>query len=223
MTRHGVAGAPLRVVLVDDHVLFRDGLHALLLAEGDMVVVAEASDGRSALPLIEAACPDVVVVDVTLPGPSGISLAREIRRVLPKCLVLILTMHASEEYVLQALAAGAAGYALKSQPAGEVIDAIRTVARGRPYLAPSLPRPLVDELGAFRRDAAGSRLDELSPREREIFDLLVRSHSNLGIAKQLFISVKTVETHRASINRKLGVHSSAEIMRFAALRGLVHD
>jgi two-component system response regulator NreC len=215
MTRREEAGTALRIALVDDHVLFRDGLRALVSAAGDLLVVAEASDARTALLLLEAANPDVLVVDVTLPGSSGIALAREVLRLLPKCRVLVLTMHASEEYVIHALAAGATGYALKSQPAGEVIEAIRAVGHGRPYLAPTLPRP--------RREDGDTRLDELSPREREIFDLLVQSHSNRSIAQHLFISVKTVETHRASINRKLGVHSTAEIVRFAALRGLVHD
>lgn len=223
MMPRGAPGATLRIALVDDHVLFRDGLRALLSAEGDLEVVAEAGDARTALPLIEATSPDVVVVDVTLPGTSGITLMREILQVLPNCRVLALTMHASEEYIIQALAAGAMGYALKSQGALEVIEAIRTVGRSRPYLAASLPRPPVDAAGAWRRDEAGSKLDDLSPREREIFDLLVQGNSNRSIAQQLFISVKTVETHRASINRKLGVHSTAEIMRFAALRGLVHD
>jgi two-component system response regulator NreC len=223
MTRHEQQRITLRIALVDDHVLFRDGLRALVSAEGDLLVVAEASDARTAFPLLEETTPDVLVVDVTLPGSSGIVLTREVLRRLPTCRVLVLTMHASEEYVIEAFAAGATGYALKSQPAAEVLEAIRTVGSGRSYLAPTLPRPGLDDAGGKRRDDGGTRLDELSPREREIFDLLVRSHSNREIAKHLYISVKTVETHRASINRKLGVHSTAELIRFAALRGLVHE
>lgn len=223
MSSTRAANTPLRVALVDDHVLFRDGLRALLLAERDVVVVAEASDAREGLSLVEATRPHVVVADVALPGSSGITLAREVRRILPATHVLMLTMHGSEDYVIQSLAAGASGYALKSQPAGEVIEAIHRVGGGHTYLAPILPRPAVDAAGSWLRDEAGCRLDDLSPREREIFDMLVRGRSNRVIAQQLFISVKTVETHRASINRKLGVHSTAEIVRFAALRGLVHD
>jgi DNA-binding NarL/FixJ family response regulator len=223
MTRHEQRPIALRIALVDDHVLFRDGLRTLVSAEDDLLVVAEASDARSAFPLLEETTPDVLVVDVTLSGSSGIALTREVLRCLPTCKVLVLTMHASEEYVIQAFAAGATGYALKSQPAAEVLEAIRAVGRGESYLAPTLPRPGPDDAGGKPRDDGGTRLDELSPREREIFDLLVRSHSNREIAKHLYISVKTVETHRASINRKLGVHSTAELIRFAALRGLVHE
>ena len=223
MTQASDTATALRIALVDDHVLFRDGFRALIEAERDLLVVAEASDARSALPLIEAAAPDVLSVDVTLPGSSGFALVRDVRRILPKCRVLMLTMHPSEEYVIQAFAVGAMGYALKSQPASEVIDAVRAVGQGRRYLAPALPRPSNEDAGAWRRDEAGTRLDELSQREREVFDIVVQSQSNRGIAQQLFISVKTVETHRASINRKLGVHSTAELIRFAALRGLIHD
>ena len=208
----------LRVALVDDHQLFREGLRALVSAPGDIVVVAEASDAHGAYAAVESTQPDVAVIDVGLPGTSGITATREIHRILPSCRVLLLTMHVAEELVAEGLAVGALGYALKTQPGDEVIEAIRAVGQSRRYVAPSL--------GGSARTAPGglrARLDALSPREREIFDILVQGYSNRRIADHLFISVKTVETHRVSINRKLHVHSTAELVRFAALHGLVHE
>ena len=209
----------LRIALVDDHQLFRAGLRALVAEESDLVVVAEASTAHEACAILEAARPDVALIDVTLPGTSGISVTKELARLLPSCRVLLLTMHEDEELLGEGLAAGAAGYALKTQPAAEVIAAIRTVGDGRRYIAPRLARFL------SRADSHGSRtrLDDLSPREREVFDILLQGYSNQRISEHLFISVKTVETHRSSINRKLGVHSTGELVRFAALHGLVHD
>jgi DNA-binding NarL/FixJ family response regulator len=213
----------LSVALIDDHVLFRQGLRGLLAAQSDLEVVAEASDAREAYPLIERAKPDIVVLDLTLPGTSGIAATREILRRAPKSKVLILSMHSSDEYVVQALSAGASGYALKNQPADQVIGAIREVASDRIYLAPVIPRDVLEGGRRLRRPVpSDDRISDLSPREREIFDMIVRNYTNREIATHLCISVKTVETHRVSINRKLDVHSTAELIRFAALHGLVH-
>jgi DNA-binding NarL/FixJ family response regulator len=217
----------VKVALVDDHQLFREGLKAVLSSQPDFTVVAEASDAREAYGMVEACHPDVVVLDLTLPGVDGIAAARELCRRQPDGRVLILTMHDShhdgERYAAAALVAGAAGYALKSQPSSSLFDAIRTVARGETYVAPQLSAESVRaQMHAARGRASPSGpLGALSAREREVFDLIVRGFSNPAVATELCISVKTVETHRARIHRKFGVHSVAELVRYAALNGLL--
>jgi DNA-binding NarL/FixJ family response regulator len=209
----------IRVFLVDDHRLFREGLRALLAGIDDLDLIGEAADASEALRRLTDAVVDVVLVDLALPGTDGISLVRQImaREHAPK--VLALTMHSAPDYVRGAFAAGALGYALKDQSGDELVAAIRTIAAGRRYLAPRLPPSLQEPT----RHAVLGDLEALSPREREVFDLAVRGYSNEGIASHLAISVKTVETHRARINSKLGVHSAAELIRFAARRGLVTE
>lgn len=215
----------LKVALVDDHQLFREGLRAILAMQPDMNVVAEAGDAREAYGVIDTTQPDVVVLDVSLPGVNGIAAAREITRRDPRRKILVLSMHVGEDYVAQALSAGATGYALKEQSTSEVIEAIRAVARGQAYLCPRISRFVVEDYLRLRRGESSSSgpLDALSSREKEVFDLLVRGFSNDGVAGQLCISVKTVETHRAHILKKLHVHSIAELVRFAARHGLAMD
>jgi DNA-binding NarL/FixJ family response regulator len=206
---------PLRIALIDDHVLFRQGLRAILGSHADLEVVLEASDARLALPALESAAPDVIVVDVTLRESSRVEATQEILRRCPESKVLVLSMHVSEDVAAEAFVAGAAGYALKDQDAAQVLEAIRAVAAGKRYLAPRLPAAVL-----ARRRASGP-LAHLSRREREVFDLVVKSRSNRDIAGHLCISVKTVETHRTSINRKLGAHSTADLVRIAARLGLL--
>ncbi len=205
----------LRIALIDDHQIFREGLRALLRGHPDLAVVAEGADARDLYPLLESAAPNVAVVDLSLRGSSGFVATEEIVRRSPQCKVLVLTMHGSEDYAARAFAAGASGYALKEQGAAEVIEAIRTVAAGRRYLAPSIPPSVMDA------GSQGHTLDALTSREREIFDLILQARSNRDIATYLCISIKTVETHRAAINRKLGAHSTADLVRLAARLGLV--
>lgn len=207
----------LRIALIDDHLLFRQGLSAIVGMQQDMTVVMEAGDAREVYAAIEGEPPDVAVVDVSLRGSSGIAATREILRRAPDVKVLILTMHTNEDFAAQAFAAGASGYALKDQDAGEVLDAIRAVASGQRYLAPSLSSAVL------ARPRANGPLAQLSPREREVFDLIVQSRSNRDIATYLCISIKTVETHRSSINRKLGAHSTADLVRIAARNGLIRE
>jgi two-component system, NarL family, response regulator NreC len=207
----------MRIIVVDDHRSFRDTLRIALAQQADIAVVADASSGREALQLMEAHHADVVVVDVTLPDTDGASLTRELRRLGHKMPVLILTMHHAPVFARDAFAAGAQGYAMKSQPLTELIGAIRTVAAGERYVSPALghvPTP------AHGRPAE-SGFDSLSRREREVFALVIQGRASAEIGKLLSISLKTVETHRAHINRKLGTHSSAELMRIAAASGLL--
>jgi DNA-binding NarL/FixJ family response regulator len=213
----------LRIELVDEHELCRRGLRAFLDDTPGVECVAEAADMRTALELARTAKPDLAVIDLFLPGAGGAGLVREMRRQYPSCRVLVLTSHASEMHALEALEAGAFGYALKDQKGAEILEAIRVVGRGGMYLAPRFPRTLLDraQKGRTRPRLRKGPVGELSTREREVFDLAVRAFTNDGIASELGISVKTVETHRARINRKLSVHSTGELVRFAALNGLL--
>lgn len=217
---HSSMATMIRIVLVDDHALFRSGLSALFGTTRDMKVVGEAGDARQARQVIEAEKPAVVILDVSLPGTSGIAAMSELRRYAPDARFLVVSMHGGHDVVAEALGAGASGYALKHQPGDEIMDAVRRVAAGQPYLAPSLPEALLDPV---KRAERAHPLASLSAREREIFDLVVRGFSTEAIAKQLFISAKTVETHRAHINKKLGLHSAAELVRFAARCGLIRE
>ncbi|HMI83900.1 MAG TPA: response regulator transcription factor [Polyangiaceae bacterium] len=209
------------VALIDDHIVFRDAFRTLLASTQEFSVVAEASDGQEVCALYEAKRPDLVVIDVTLPGIDGLTATRELTSRHP-AKVLMLSAHAVHDYVSRAFSYGATGYALKSQPATAVIEALKAVARGDRYLAPELPVSLLTSTRVRGRGTPG-QLDGLSNREREVFDLVVRGYSNASISGALSISVKTVETHRANINRKLSVHSSTQLLRFAALRGLVSE
>jgi DNA-binding NarL/FixJ family response regulator len=213
----------LRLAMIDDHRLFREGLRALLERQPDFEIVGEAADDREALALVEQTKPDLAIVDVMLSGVSGIAVTRELVQRLPDLRILMLSMHAREDFVAEALAAGAHGYSHKDQPAETIIGAIRTVMRGETYLAPTISGRVLESYRELRRrsGAPAGPLGALSRREREVFDLLIRGFGNRQIGRQLFISVKTVETHRAHILRKLHVHSIAELVRYAALHGLV--
>jgi two-component system, NarL family, response regulator NreC len=210
------------VALIDDHLVFREAFRTLLASTPDFSVVAEAQEGQEVCPLYESKKPDVVVMDVTLPGTDGLTATRELTSRYP-AKVLMLSAHAVQDYVSRAFAYGATGYALKSQPASAVMEAVKAVARGERYLAPELPVSLLTSTRVRGGRGAPGQLDGLSQREREVFDLVVRGYSNASISGALSISVKTVETHRANINRKLSVHSSTQLLRYAALRGLVSE
>jgi DNA-binding NarL/FixJ family response regulator len=218
----------MQLVLVDDHQMFRAALRALLSLRTEMEVVGEAGDATEAVRIAEATQPDVIVVDLQLPGPDGIAVTRELVRRRRTAKVLILSATARAFSAAQALAAGAKGYAVKTQSGDELMGAIESVARGEGYLAPGLSRMLVQQyLGAAPQPgverAVADPLAALSAREREVFGLAIRGTSNEGIARHLVISVKTVETHRTNINRKLRVHSTADMVRFAAVHGLLLD
>jgi DNA-binding NarL/FixJ family response regulator len=210
----------IRIVLVDDHRLFRDGLRAILSAHPGFTVVAEAETAREAFKRIQEVEHDLVILDLTLPGSNGTALLRDLNRLRGHHRpVLVLTMHQHADIVSDALAAGATSYALKLQSEADLIKAIETTARGERYLAPQIAAVAADMMKRPRRGAGVLAL--LSSREREIFDLLIRGGTNADVARQLFISVKTVETHRTRIMRKLGVHSIGELIRLAARHGLL--
>lgn len=206
----------VRIVVIDAHRLFREGLRALAGARDDLTVVGDGESERDALALVDAHAPDVVTVEIDLPGGSGLAIARELRRRRRATRAVMITRHANREYVARAFAEGASGFALKLDPFATIADGLVRVAGGGRHLSSRLPRELLD-------DGHVSVLADLSAREREVFDLVVRGFSTLRIAAALFVAAKTVETHRASINRKLGLHSPPELVRFAARHGLICD
>jgi DNA-binding NarL/FixJ family response regulator len=211
------------VALVDDHKLFREGLRALLQSQAGFTVVAEATNAAEAYEAVRATEPDVVVLDMLLPGSSGVSVARELLRANPLRKVLALSMVKDEQHVAGALEAGVLGYASKEQSAEDVVAAIRTVAQRQPYLAPGISRTVIDEVrrGGRAQSSDTAPLAQLTQREREVFDLTIAGVSTAGIARQLYISKRTVETHRARILRKLNAHSATDLVRFAAKLGLL--
>lgn len=207
-----------RIVLVEDHPLLRAGVRSAIAASSELAIVAEAGDVRSALEVIKTHLPDLVLLDISLPGSDGIALTRQLVRTKERPKILIFSMHKGIDYVRLAIGAGAGGYALKDDPPHVLLEAIRAVLAGELYLSPQVRDRALTPQGV---PASDGTLDRLSAREREIFSLIVHGHSSQSIAKELCISIKTVETHRAHINQKLGVHSTGEIVRLAAHRGLL--
>jgi two-component system response regulator NreC len=194
------------------------GLATAIAPETDMQVVGEAGDAKSAVTVVEETHPDVVVLDLSLPGNDGLSVLAEIVRGKNHPAVLILTMHRGIDFIRQAMASGARGYALKDDPPETVVGGIRAVAQGHLYMSPELSHHLLD---LDVRVGSASVLERLSTRERQVFSMIVRGHTSQKIAEELSISLKTVETHRAHINQKLGVLYTGEIVRLAALRGML--
>lgn len=211
---------PIRVVLIDDHALFREGLRAVIATNRNIEVVAEAASAREAFAAAARVAFELAIVDVMLPDQSGLAVVHELRRLFPTCKILALSMVESPYTVAELLRAGAAGYALKSQPTEEIVEAIQTVRQRERYLAPKLPR---HEIEALLRGEIAGPIDLLSPREREVFDLLIRGWNNERVAKALSIAPRTAETHRQNIMDKLGVHSAVELLRLAARHGLLDD
>jgi DNA-binding NarL/FixJ family response regulator len=217
--RHDVAMA-LRILVVDDHAVVRAGLKLLLSREEELEVVGEAGDGDEAVTRALQLEPDVALMDVVMPGRSGIETAGELRESLPAAKVLMLSMQDDPSYVREAFAAGASGYVLKEAADTELVAAVREVAAGRRYLHPALGARLA---AADARARAVASSDPLSDREREVLQLLALGHTNQEIAKRLFISVRTAETHRAHIMQKLRLTTRAELVRYAIERGLLAD
>lgn len=210
----------IRILLVEDHRVMRQGLKALFAAEPDLAVVGEAENGRLALRAVAALAPDLVLMDISMPGMNGIEATRQIKEKYPHCQVVVLSMHANEEYVFQVLQAGAAGYVLKQADSAEVITAIRAAMAGQTFLSPEISRTVIDDY-ARRAEARGEAddLELLTAREREIAQLLAEGLSNQEIGQQLAISVKTVESHRANMMQKLGLSNKAQLVRYVFRRG----
>jgi two-component system response regulator NreC len=211
----------IRILLADDHAVLRAGLRALLAAQGDLEVVGEASEGAEAIRLCQALRPDVVVMDIGMPGVSGIDATARIKRDLPGTKVLILSMHDDRGYLRQVLRVGASGYVLKKAADTELLAAIRAAARGEVFLDPTLAKALVDEV--MEPKAASGEPPALSDREREVLRLLAHGHTNLQVADRLCIGVKSVETYKARLMEKLGLKGRAELVRYALQHGLLKE
>jgi DNA-binding NarL/FixJ family response regulator len=211
---------PVRVLLADDHALVRAGIRALLQSLEGVTVVAETGNGTEVLEFARAHHPDVVLLDISMPGLGGLEVSAQLRDALPEVRVVILSMHANEEYVLQALRAGAAGYMLKDSATAELELALRAVTQGETYLSPPISKQVVE--GYVQRVGADqSASDNLTPRQRQVLQLIAEGHSTKEIAHRLNLSVKTVETHRAQLMERLQIREIAGLVKYAIRHGLV--
>lgn len=214
------ATAAIRLLLADDHMLIRASLRSLLTEFTGIEVVAEAGDGREAFEMVGRHQPDVVLMDISMAGLNGLEATRLIRKEYSQVQVIVLSMHADERHVLQALRAGASGYILKESAPRELELAIESVARGKLFLSPTISRQVIE---VFLGQASGQAdpLDQLTPRQREILQLIAEGHSSKQIAHRLDASVKTIESHRASLMERLDIHDIAGLVRYAIRQGLV--
>ena len=210
----------ISVVIVDDHALVRSGLRLLLEGEGDITVEDEGGNAEEAIRLARLHKPDVVLLDVVMPGRSGLEAVPEILDAAPKAAILVLSMQDDPSYVREAFAAGTSGYLLKEAADNELVTAVREVAAGRRYVHPTLGARLA---AAEAEAEAKAAADPLSDREREVLRLLALGHTNQEIAKMLYISVRTAETHRAHIMQKLRLTTRAELVRYALQQGLLEE
>ena len=209
--------AKIRILIVDDHTLFRSGLRMLIGERSDMEVVGEASDGEEALTLAKKLSPDIVLMDITMPGSGGLVATEKIRENCEKTRIVILTMHEDPVYVRSALAAGATGYIAKKAADSELISAIRAVNHGRTFIDSSQAENTLFPANGKRKHAHG----QLSEREYQVLKLLARGYTHHQIAEEISISVKSVETYRARMTKKLELHSRADLIRYALETGLL--
>ncbi|MEA2560607.1 MAG: hypothetical protein QOH06_2111 [Acidobacteriota bacterium] len=210
----------VRVLIADDHTLVRKGLVSLLMDSGECEVVAEAADGLEAVEKAHAMRPDVAILDLSMPRLSGLEAVRRIHEELPQTRLLVLTAHEEEEYVLPLVRAGASGYLIKDSAVAELLAAVRALYAGQGYFGPHAARVLAEQYRHPER-VSGDPYGGLSPREREVFHLVVEGKTTKEIARALEISVKTADNHRYRLMEKLGVHNAAELVRYAARHGLI--
>ncbi len=212
---------PIKCIVVDDHTLFREGLRRLLESEADFQVVGEASQAAQALERVRELKPDVVLMDIGMPGMSSFEAARLIEKNSPGTRLIFLTMYEDEEYLLQCLEVGAAGYVLKDAPAPNLISAVREVYQGRKYLSPRVLDKLVDFPSGSQGSPGRARSSSLTPREREVLKMIAEGNSVKEIASLLGLSIKTVEAHKFNLMRKLNLHNKAQLVTYAIQRKFV--
>lgn len=208
----------IKILVVDDHAIMRDGIRALLSLHDDIEIVGEASEGKEAIDKAQELAPDVIVMDIAMPGMDGLEATRRIRKRSPTAKVIVLTQYDNKEYVLSVIKAGAAGYVPKRALGSELVSAIRVVCRGDSFLYPSAATALIE---GYRQQAEGEPYDRLTEREREILKLIADGHTSREIADMLFISLKTVLGHRAKTMEKLDLHNRTELIKYAMRKGLV--
>jgi DNA-binding NarL/FixJ family response regulator len=219
LTRHDPN--QISIAIADDHEVVRLGLRTLLQAEADFRVVAEAADGLEAARVVERSRPDVLLLDLSMPGMGGFGVLRKVSRVAPLTRVLVMSIHSSESYAVQALRGGALGYATKDVAGGELVVAIRRVAAGHRYLAPAISERAIAAYLDVLEEAGLDVWDTLTDREQEVLQLLAEGKTNAQIAEKFFISPRTVESHRANVMRKLGLRTQTDLVVFAIRRGLL--
>lgn len=213
---------PIRVLLADDHTLIRAGLRMVVSSQPDFIVVGEANHGREAVALAEQLRPDVVVMDVGMPSLNGIEACRRVHDSLPQTQVIMLSMHSDEGYVLRALKAGAKGYLLKDSAEADLASAIRAVSAGKSFFSPAVSKVLLEDyMRKLERAGAEDSFELLSPREREVLQLVAEGKSSKEVANLLELSVYTVETHRAKVMQKLKLHNIPELILYAVRKGIV--
>jgi len=212
----------IKILLAEDHTIVRKGIRSLLDSEHDIEVVGEAENGREAVEKTAQLCPDIVLLDHTMPVLNGLEATRQIRRFYPAVKVLILTMHTNEEYIFQYLQAGAAGYLVKQSAPTDLVAAIHAVYQGQSFLSPAISKTVIDEY--LRQTVAHHSHDsddKLTPREREVLQLLAEGCSNRKIAEQLQLSIKTVGVHRLNLMEKLDIHDITELTKYAIRKGMI--
>ncbi|BAS26075.1 response regulator [Limnochorda pilosa] len=212
---------PVRVLIVDDQQMIREGISLILKSHPGIEVVGEAANGREALERVEASQPDVVLMDISMPELNGIDATVVLKRRFPQVKVLALTVHDAEGYILQLLRAGASGYIVKKAAGDELIEAIRCVCRGDYYLHPTVTRQVIEEYVRHMQEGTRGPEDLLTERERQIVQLAAEGYKNREIAERLNISLKTVETHRANIMQKLNISDRVELVRYAIRAGII--
>ncbi|MGH9940931.1 MAG: response regulator [Pyrinomonadaceae bacterium] len=209
------------IVLADDHRIVRQGLRALLTAEENFKVIGEADDGREALDLVRRLKPDVLVLDLMMPGLNGLEVARQLHRQSPKVAIVVLSMYDDEGFVLEALANGVSAYVLKDSNSSDLVQAVREVAAGRRYLSPPLSDRAIEAYQQRAKIGTINKHETLTTREREVLQLSAEGHTNSEIAARLGISTRTAETHRSRLMHKLGLHTQADLIRYALRRGII--
>jgi len=212
----------IKILFADDHTLIRSGLRLIVEQQPDMTVVGEAEDGRQAVTLAASLNPDVAVLDIGMPNLNGIEAAQQITQAEPRTAVVVLSMHRDETYILRALKAGVRGYLLKDSAESDLVRAIRAVAEGKSFFSPAVSKVLLEDyMRKLQRTGAEDSYDLLTPREREILQLVAEGKSNKEIASALNLSVYTVETHRANILEKLKLKSLPELILYAVRKGII--
>jgi DNA-binding NarL/FixJ family response regulator len=211
---------PYRIVLVDDHILFREGIKSLIGSTEEFAIVGEAGDGERLLVLLRDIAADMVIMDISMPGSQGVEATRVAKKLVPELKVLILTMHNSKEYLYHAMSAGADGYLLKEDAHDDLVTAIRTLQQGKPYISPLMSEHVQD---LFIKRIRGEEVEQeaLSQRELEVLKLVAEGKSSKEIAEHLFISVTTVHNHRANIKKKLNVRKNIDLLKYAIRKGYI--
>jgi len=213
----------IRILIADDHAVLRAGLRLLLEADSQMAVVGEAENGVEAVSLCADLQPDILLLDLTMPGPGPSAVVSHVKENCPQTRVLVLTMHDDEAYLRQMLAAGVAGYVVKRAVDAELLSAIRAVSRGEVYVHPSLTKALLEDMLRAGQQESVDLWDTLSERKQEVIHLIALGYTNREVAEQLFLSVKTVETYRARAMEKLHLRSRAQLVRYALRKGLLQE